>query len=104
MLPLRGSIGFRGLLMSDDVSMGALSGTIAERSRAALAAGCDLVLHCNGNLAEMTAVAGSVPMLSGEAAKRAEVALAMRTAPQDFDVAAARKLFAEMIAQRKLVS
>ena len=51
---IRGLIGFKGLLMSDDVSMGALSGTIAERSRAALAAGCDVVLHCNGKLDEMT--------------------------------------------------
>src|ERR1700686_4873575 len=54
---IRGFIGFRGLLMSDDVSMKALSGTIAERSRAAFAAGCDVVLHCNGDLREMTAVA-----------------------------------------------
>ena len=56
---IRGFIGFRGLLMSDDVSMKALSGTIAERSRAAFAAGCDVVLHCNGDLAEMTQVAGA---------------------------------------------
>src|SRR5262249_5654268 len=49
---IRGSIGFQGLLMSDDVSMGALSGSIAERARAAIAAGCDMILHCNGELAE----------------------------------------------------
>src|SRR5690349_19139697 len=55
---IRGFIGFQGLLMSDDISMNALSGTIAERSRAALAAGCDVVLHCNGNLQEMAEVAG----------------------------------------------
>ena len=47
---IRGFIGFKGLLMSDDVSMNALSGSIAERSRAAFAAGCDVVLHCNGDL------------------------------------------------------
>ena len=57
---IRGLIGFQGLLMSDDVSMGALSGTLAERSRASLAAGCDVVLHCNGDLAEMQAVAGTI--------------------------------------------
>jgi beta-N-acetylhexosaminidase len=101
---IRGFIGFRGALMSDDVSMGALSGSIAERSRAALAAGCDLVLHCNGNMVEMTSVAGSVPMLAGDAARRCDAALAARSAPEEFDVEAARKLFAETIAQRKLVS
>ncbi len=63
---IRGSIGFQGLLMSDDISMKALSGTIAERSRASLAAGCDVVLHCNGELSEMAAVASEAPELSGE--------------------------------------
>ena len=76
--------------MSDDISMGALSGTLAERSRAALAAGCDVVLHCNGDLREMEAVAGAVPELAGAALTRAEAALAARSAPEDFDVAAAR--------------
>ena len=106
---IRGSIGFQGLLMSDDVSMGALSGSLAERSKAALAAGCDVVLHCNGNLAEMTEVAGAVPELSGEAARRAQAALAARKAPEQFDVESARKIFAQMVgnepaAQRKTAS
>ena len=101
---IRGFIGFRGLLMSDDVSMGALSGTIAERSRAALAAGCDVVLHCNGDLAEMTAVAGAVPELTGEAARRADAALAARSAPEEFDTDAARKIFNEMIAGKRPAS
>ncbi len=94
---IRGFIGFEGLLMSDDISMGALSGTLAERSRAALVAGCDVVLHCNGDLAEMGAVAGAVPELSGQAAKRAEAALAQRSAPERFDVEAAREIFARMV-------
>ena len=94
---IRGFIGFKGLLMSDDVSMNALSGSIAERSRAALAAGCDVVLHCNGNLTEMAAVAGAAPELAGEAAQRAETALAQRQAPEDFDVEAARKMFTQMM-------
>jgi beta-N-acetylhexosaminidase len=94
---IRGFIGFQGLLMSDDISMGALSGTPAERSRAALAAGCDIVLHCNGDLAEMNAVAGSVPELAGEAAARAHKALAQRSAPERFDVDEARALFARMV-------
>jgi beta-N-acetylhexosaminidase len=75
---IRHAIGFRGLLMSDDISMGALTGSIAERSRAAIAAGCDVILHCNGKLAEMEEVAASVPMLAGVAAGRADAALALR--------------------------
>jgi beta-N-acetylhexosaminidase len=104
---IRGFIGFKGLLMSDDISMGALSGTLSERSRAAIAAGCDVVLHCNGDLKEMSAVAGSVPELAGDAAKRAEAALTQRHAPEDFDVNAARELFARMVGgaqQRTAVS
>jgi len=58
---IRDSIGFKGLLMSDDISMGALSGSIAERSRAVIAAGCDVVLHCNGAMPEMRAVAAEAP-------------------------------------------
>ncbi len=97
---IRGFIGFDGLLMSDDVSMNALSGTIAERSAAALAAGCDVVLHCNGDLAEMTQVAAAVPELSGLAAVRADAALAARGAREDFDVSEARAVFNEMVAPK----
>jgi beta-N-acetylhexosaminidase len=94
---IRGTIGFRGLLMSDDISMGALSGSLGGRSRAALAAGCDGVLHCNGDLAEMSEVAGAVPELAGEALARANAALARRGPPEEFDVVAARELFARMM-------
>jgi beta-N-acetylhexosaminidase len=96
---IRGSIGFEGLLMSDDVSMGALSGTLSERSRAALAAGCDLVLHCNGNLDEMRQVADAAPILGGEAAARAARALALRSKRTEIDFAAARARFAELMKQ-----
>jgi beta-N-acetylhexosaminidase len=95
---IRGFIGFQGLLMSDDISMKALSGSIAERSRAAFAAGCDIVLHCNGDMSEMIAVASESPELSGIAAKRADAALAARVGPEEFDTEAARKLFAQMLA------
>ena len=98
---IRGFIGFQGLLMSDDISMNALSGSIAERSRAALAAGCDVVLHCNGNLGEMGAVAKEAPELIGEAARRADAALAARKAPEEFDTEAARRLFTQMIADER---
>ena len=97
---IRGFIGFKGLLMSDDVSMGALSGSLAERSRAALSAGCDMVLHCNGDLHEMTEVADAVPELAGEAAVRAQAALTQRAAPEDFDVEEARALFLRMVGEQ----
>ncbi|WP_420131233.1 beta-N-acetylhexosaminidase [Rhodopseudomonas sp.] len=87
---IRGRIGFQGLLMSDDVSMNALDGTIADRTRASIAAGCDVVLHCNGKLDEMRQVAAEVPELSGQALARAEAALASRKPAQPFDRTAAR--------------
>ena len=87
---IRGVIGFQGLLMSDDVSMNALAGSIAERTRAIVAAGCDMVLHCNGNLDEMREVARETPELSGEALQRARRALASRKAPQPLDRQTAR--------------
>jgi beta-N-acetylhexosaminidase len=87
---IRGVIGFQGLLMSDDVSMNALMGSIAERTRAAITAGCDVVLHCNGNLDEMREVARETPELSAKALERANRALASRKAPLPFDRKAAR--------------
>jgi beta-N-acetylhexosaminidase len=95
---IRDSIGFGGLLMSDDVSMGALAGAVADRARAAFAAGCDIVLHCNGSLAEREAVAAAAPPLAGEAARRADAALASRAAPDRIDLAEARKAFAALLA------
>jgi beta-N-acetylhexosaminidase len=94
---IRGFIGFDGLLMTDDLSMGALSGGLAERTQAALAAGCDMALHCNGVLAEMQAVASAAPELAGAAARRAEAALSARRAPQHLDPAAARGELARMM-------
>jgi beta-N-acetylhexosaminidase len=87
---IRGVIGFQGLLMSDDVSMNALTGSIAERTRAIVNAGCDMVLHCNGKLDEMRDVAHETPELAGEALDRARRALASRRAPEPFDRQAAR--------------
>jgi beta-N-acetylhexosaminidase len=76
--------------MSDDVSMNALAGSIAERTRAIVSAGCDMVLHCNGKLEEMREVARETPELTGEALKRAERALGSRKPPQPFDRQTAR--------------
>src|SRR6202521_3231245 len=87
---IRGVIGFQGLLMSDDVSMNALAGSIAERTRAIFDAGCDVVLHCNGKFDEMREVAAETPELSGMALERARRALASRRAPQAFDRLSAR--------------
>jgi beta-N-acetylhexosaminidase len=91
---IRGAIGFQGLLMSDDLSMKALSGDLAGLARASLNAGCDVVLHCNGDRTEMQAVvAGSAP-LDGKAQARATAALArIARPPEPFDAAEARARF-----------
>jgi beta-N-acetylhexosaminidase len=94
---IRDSIGFEGLLMSDDISMGALSGSIAGRTRAAIAAGCDVVLHCNGEIAEMRAVAAEAPVLAGEARRRADAALAAKRPPAPIDLAGSRAAFVRMM-------
>jgi len=96
---IRGVIGFQGLLMSDDVSMNALAGSIAERTRAILAAGCDIVLHCNGKLDEMREVAHETPELSGKALQRARSALASCKAPHAFDRLKARAELDALIEQ-----
>ena len=88
---IRGEIGFSGLLMSDDLSMKALDGPLSVRAKAALFAGCDLVLHCNGDMDEMRDVASEVKELEGPARRRSEQALAHLSAsdPDSFDSAAA---------------
>jgi beta-N-acetylhexosaminidase len=93
---IRGFIGFDGLLMSDDLSMNALSGTLTERARATFAAGCDVVLHCNGPLGDRREVADACPPLAGDAKRRADAALSVRRSPAPFDLAAAREEFAAM--------
>ena len=95
---IRGSIGFKGLLMSDDITMQALSGSLAARSRAAIAAGCDIVLYCRGDVAEMNEVADASPVLSGAGARRAAAALALRMAPEPIDIAEARNRFSSLMA------
>ena len=93
---IRSEIGFDGLLMTDDVSMGALPGTTAGRCAAALAAGCDLVLHCNGERRDMEAVAAACPALAGRAAERAAAALARRPAVPGIDPDEARAALAAL--------
>ena len=97
---IREGIGFDGLLMSDDLSMKALGGGFADRTRASLEAGCDLVLHCNGQMEEMTAVVSAAGDLDGASARRAQAALG-RVARQvePLDVGAARARFAEGLSE-----
>ncbi|HQF30352.1 MAG TPA: beta-N-acetylhexosaminidase [Hyphomicrobiales bacterium] len=96
---IRGHIGFSGLLMSDDLSMKALAGSFAARTEAAIAAGCDVVLHCNGEFDEMAEVAAAAPALSGEAERRANAALQLLAEPdQAFDEVAARLEFESLFA------
>jgi beta-N-acetylhexosaminidase len=83
---IRGLIGFGGLLMTDDLSMKALAGDFASRAHDALAAGCDVVLHCNGAMAEMKAVVKGAKELRGRAKRRADAALArIAKVPEPFD-------------------
>lgn len=84
---IRREIGFDGFLMSDDLSMQALSGTIHARCKAVIAAGCDVALHCNGDLAEMSQAAAGAPKLSGAALARFERAFAVTRRSQTFDEA-----------------
>jgi beta-N-acetylhexosaminidase len=86
---IRGEIGFRGLLMTDDLSMKALSGSISEKCEQALAAGCDVILHCNGDLREMEQAAAAAGLLKGKALRRARAALKSARKPQAYEVARA---------------
>jgi len=94
---IRGEIGFDGLLMSDDLSMKALDGPLSVRASKAQFAGCDLVLHCNGDMDEMREVASEVKTLDGQALKRSEQALAHLVPPGAFDPAAAEARLADLL-------
>jgi len=85
---IRDEIGFGGLMLSDDISMEALSGTIEERAAASIAAGCDIALHCNGKPTEMEAVVKAAGEMRPEAIIRADRALAQRKTPEKIDIRA----------------
>jgi beta-N-acetylhexosaminidase len=109
---IRKQIGFDGLLMSDDLSMKALDASIASvvgdlsnfrssmhaRGELALKAGCDVLLHCNGDIDEMRQVADAAGTLQGMAAKRAQRALSFLRPPDEFDVAEAERVLDSMMA------
>jgi beta-N-acetylhexosaminidase len=91
---IREDIGFGGLLMTDDLSMKALKGDFSQRARRALSAGCDVILHCNGVMAEMQSVVAGTRSLSGKAKARADAALArLARVPEPFDAVEARARF-----------
>lgn len=95
---IREDIGFDGLLMTDDLTMNALSGTEAERARASISAGCDVVLHCNGTVAQMAPVVAAAGAMSDTALRRADAALALRCPPASADLAALRAEWQRLVA------
>ncbi len=95
---IRNEIGFSGLLMTDDLNMQALSGDLADRTARSLAAGCDLALHCKGDLAEMQAVAGAAGDMSPATLTRAKAALAARRVPEPVDIAQLHSELSAMMA------
>lgn len=94
---IRSDIGFDGFLMTDDISMQALSGTVAQRSVASIRAGCDAVLHCNGNLPEMQSIIDAIGAMTVTASNRAERALEARRSPVDVDIRALGAEFEALI-------
>ncbi len=95
---IRGEIGFDGLVMSDDLSMKALSGSFTEKTEALFAAGLDMALYCWSDLADAEAVASASPILDGKRGERAAAALARLRRPEPFDPAAADAALAPLLA------
>ena len=95
---VRGEIGFKGALFSDDLSMEALGGSLGERAGRAIEAGCDLALHCNGVMAEMVDVLGAAGPLEGVSLARFEQALSARQQPEPFDSDAGRERLDTLLA------
>jgi beta-N-acetylhexosaminidase len=85
---IRTDIGFQGLLMTDDLNMQALSGTLSERTKRSMNAGCDIALHCKGDMDEMRAVSAAAGAMRADTLARAARAIAMRTPPPHIDIAA----------------
>jgi beta-N-acetylhexosaminidase len=94
---IREDIGFDGLIMTDDISMQALEGTLAKRARASIAAGCDVVLHCNGPLSDRTEAAEAAGEMTDAAQIRADRALAARRKPDELDIEAAEAELSQLM-------
>ncbi|ABD54426.1 glycoside hydrolase family 3 N-terminal domain-containing protein [Jannaschia sp. CCS1] len=101
---IRSDIGFNGLLMTDDLSMNALPGTIGERAAAARAAGCDVILHCNGDRAEMEEVLANCGVLDGPAKERADIADARRPSQQHLDINAVEQELSDLLGGKVYVN
>ncbi|AZQ67173.1 glycoside hydrolase family 3 protein [Silicimonas algicola] len=97
---LREDLGLQNFLMTDDISMQALSGDIAERAARAIAAGCDAVLHCNGDLSEMRVIAETVGAMDGASQHRADIALTCRAGLPDIDISALEAEFGALMQGR----
>ena len=96
---IRDVIGFEGLLMTDDLNMNALAGDLGDRTARSIAAGCDVALHCKGDLDQMIAVAAAAGEMTTAAHLRASAALARRTTPLDVDIAALQAEFSHLMGQ-----
>lgn len=93
---IREDIGFQGLLMTDDISMQALTGTVPDRAEASILAGCDVVLHCNGDLQDRIAVMDRIGAMPTASQSRAETAIACRPPVEDVDIATLRAMLAQL--------
>jgi beta-N-acetylhexosaminidase len=95
---IRSDIGFEGVLVSDDLSMEALKGSFSDRTRSAIEAGCDVVLHCNGKMHEMVEIADNVDVLSEEALVRVQKSLKLLKQPKDINISEFENSVAEVLA------
>lgn len=95
---VRGALGYDGLVMTDDLEMKALSGDLSELTSRAHAAGCDIALHCSGNMANMVKVVAGSKRLSGASRMRAAIADNVACTPERFDVEAGRAEFDNLLA------
>ena len=80
---IRNDLGYKNLIITDDISMGALEGSIFERSKSSIDAGCDIVLHCNGDLKEMIDVANASGQLTSQGEERSQFALEQKRPPKE---------------------
>ena len=101
---IRGQLGFDGLLMTDDTSMKALSGDFAQKTDAIFGAGCDVILHCNGDFEEMSQISAHTPVLQGAALERANRVMSLFGSADNEDEKPLREEFEGLIAGKMSVA